>query len=68
MFLSFAQRHPILAYIATVTVMFVALVLCLAIPAYATEGNPQNPVVQCEGERVTPQPVQCLQPNRRVEV
>ena len=40
MLLSFPQRHPVLAYVATVLVMFLALVLCLALPAYAAHEKP----------------------------
>jgi outer membrane protein OmpA-like peptidoglycan-associated protein len=27
-----------------------------------------KPVVQCPGQKLTPQLVQCLQPNRRIEI
>ncbi|WP_158229129.1 OmpA family protein [Collimonas sp. PA-H2] len=37
-----------------------------AIKAYGA--GLSQPVVQCQGEAVTPQLVQCLQPNRRVEI
>ncbi|WP_211474067.1 OmpA family protein [Collimonas humicola] len=37
-----------------------------AIKAYGA--GLSQPLVQCEGEAVTPQLVQCLQPNRRVEI
>jgi len=48
MFLSFPQRHPVLAYVATVIVMFISLVLCLALPVYVTDEKPTAVVPSVE--------------------